>query len=259
MDKIIVIKCGGSMIETLSDEFFLNIKKIQSHGYKPIIVHGGGPAINKLLDSLQIQAEFINGLRKTTHEVMEVVEMVLSGSMTNKLVRTLQKHGISAIGITGSDGGLMSGKAKDSENLGLVGEITDVNQSFIFDLLSIGMIPVISPIAVSEDKNHFYNVNADSAAAAIALAVQAEKILFVTDVPGILKENQLIEKTTKSEMMDLIENGTISGGMIPKVMAAIKSIDGGMNEVMIVSGKTPLFKGVHFIGTTIQKELEAVN
>ncbi|MBS4176896.1 acetylglutamate kinase [Lederbergia citrea] len=258
MDGIVVIKCGGSMIDSLSNDFYEGIREMKNNGYKPIIVHGGGPAINKLLGDLNIESEFVNGLRKTTDEVMNVVEMVLSGTMTNKLVRQLQKHGITSIGITGSDGGLMYAEAKDLENLGLVGEITNVNQDLLFNLISFGLVPVISPIAMSSDGEDYYNINADTAAAAISVAVKAEKLLFVTDVPGVLKDSKIIEQATTIEIMSLIHDGTISGGMIPKVMAAIHSLEGGMNEVMIVSGQTHLLDGSKINGTTIQREMEVV-
>lgn len=258
MDKIIVIKCGGSMIDTLSDDFFKGIKNLQENGYHPIIVHGGGPAINDLLKNLKINSEFVNGLRKTTHEVMEVVEMVLSGTITNKLVRKLHKHGISSIGVTGSDGGLMYAQPQDLENLGLVGEIISVNQQFLFNLLSIGMVPVISPIAVGMNHEDYYNINADTVAGEIAVAINAEKVIFVTDVPGVLKDDEIVEKATDTEILGFIDNGTISGGMIPKVMAAIHSLKGGMREAMIVSGHKPLLDGGSIIGTTIKRELEAV-
>lgn len=258
MDKFIVIKCGGSMIDSLSSEFYESIKKLKDNGFKPIIVHGGGPAINKLLNELQIQSEFVNGLRKTTHEVMEVVEMVLSGSMTNKLVRELQKHGISAIGITGSDGGLMYAEAKDKDKLGLVGEVTSVNQNLLLNLVSMDIVPVISPIAMSLDGSEMYNINADTAAAAVAVSLKADKILFVTDVPGVIKDNQMIDNLTTSEVLTLINDGVISGGMIPKVMAAVHSLEGGMSEAMIVSGKSTLLVEDSFLGTSIKKVVEVV-
>lgn len=257
MGDVIVIKCGGSMIDSLSDEFYQGIKTLQDNGFKPIIVHGGGPAINKLLDAMQIESEFVNGLRKTTLDVMNVVEMVLSGTLTNKLVRELKKHDISAIGITGADGSLMHAEAKDLENLGFVGEITNINQELLMNLIAIGMVPVISPIAEGVDGADRYNINADTAAAAIAVAVQAKKLLFVTDVPGVLSGGQLIETATNIEMLQLIDDGIISGGMIPKVMAAIDSLEGGMTEAMIVSGFANLIEGSKIIGTTIRKVKEA--
>src|SRR5690606_14203608 len=259
MDGMIVIKCGGSMIDTLSTEFFDSIKKLQSNGLKPIIVHGGGPAINKMLESLQIESEFVNGLRKTTDEVMNVVEMVLSGSITNQLVRGLQANGINAIGITGSDRGLLKDKAIDKEKLGFVSDITAVNETILYNLTSIGLVPVISPIAINNNGDELLNINADTAAAAIAVAVKASKILFVTDVPGVLKNNEIVETATSKEMLSLIDDGTISGGMIPKVKAALHSLEGGMTEAMIVSGQSYLLDGKKIVGTTIRKELEIVN
>lgn len=259
MAEIIVLKCGGSMIDDLSDQFYESIKLMKSKGIQPIIVHGGGPAINQMLDQLQIKTEFINGLRKTSLEVMNVAEMVLSGAMANKLVRELQNHDISAIGISGSDGSLLQAKAKDFHNLGYVGEITDVNEQFLFNLLSLGMIPVISPLAVGVDGPEIYNVNADTVAAAVAKAVKAKKLLFVTDVPGVLNGNTLLNNTSVAEINVLIEEGIITGGMIPKVEACIHSLEAGVEEAMIVSGHSHLFNGQQITGTLIQKEMEAVN
>ena len=247
------------MIDSLSDDFFKDIKTLQNNGAKPIIIHGGGPAINKLLNELNIKSEFVNGLRKTTLEVMKVVEMVLSGSITNQLVRALHKHDLPSIGLSGFDDLLLQAKAQDMENLGYVGEITQVNKEVLLDLLKAGKIPVISPIAAGVDGAESYNINADTAAAAIAVAVQAKKLLFVTDVPGVMKDGAIIEEATTNEILALIEDGTISGGMIPKVMAAVDSLIGGMTEAMIVSGHAHLLEGTKLVGTTIRKEMEAVN
>ena len=258
MKDIIVIKCGGSMIESLSDDFYKGIKTLKDSGLKPVIVHGGGHAINKMMNDLKIESEFNNGLRKTTSNVMEIVEMVLSGSMTNTLVRNLNKQGMPALGLTGFDGQLLQAKAKDLDQLGFVGEITHVNKDFLLNIMSLGVIPVISPLAYGTDGAACYNINADTAAGSIAVALQASELLFVTDVPGVLKEKQLIEKTAKTDIMNLIEDGTITGGMVPKVLAAIDSLDKGMSKVMIVSGKNSLLNGKKIIGTTIHKEMEAV-
>ena len=258
MSGVIVIKTGGSMIDSLTDDFYKSIKQMQNLGYKPVIVHGGGPAINRILNGLKIESIFVNGLRKTTPEVMEVVEMVLSGQITNKLVRQLQLHGMNAIGINGADGGLLYARARDKENLGLVGEITQINHELIEKLIELDFIPVISPIACGVDGEECYNINADTAAGEIAVSIHAEKLLFVTDVPGVLKDGDIIENTTKSEILSLIDEGTIYGGMIPKVMAAIRGLEGGMSESIIVSGMSPLIDGGTIIGTIIRKELEAV-
>lgn len=258
MKDIIVIKCGGSMIDSLSDDFYKSIKELKDSGLQPVIVHGGGPAINQMLEQLEIESEFNNGLRKTTSDVMDVVEMVLSGSMTNTLVRNLARHQLSAIGMTGFDGSLLKAKAMDFNNLGFVGEITEVNTDFLLNIISMGIIPVISPLAAGIDGAACYNINADTAAGSIAVSLRASKLLFVTDVPGVLKEKDLIERAAVSDIMKLIEEGTITGGMVPKVLAAIDSLDGGMSNVMIVSGKSSLLNGDKLIGTTIHKELEAV-
>ncbi|WP_339163265.1 acetylglutamate kinase [Siminovitchia sp. FSL W7-1587] len=258
MSKIIVIKFGGSMIDSLSDEFYEGIKKLKDGGWQPLIVHGGGPAINQMLHNLKIKSEFHNGLRKTTKAVMDVVEMVLSGSMTNTIVRNVNNHGLSAIGMTGFDGPLLEAKPIDFEKLGYVGEITHVNKHLLLKVMALGMIPVISPIAPGADGKISYNINADTAAGSIATALDAEKLLFVTDVPGILKNEQLMEVATKSEILNLINEGTITGGMIPKVKAALDSLDEGMSEVMIVSGNAHIVSEGKIIGTTIKKELEEI-
>lgn len=257
MNKIMVIKFGGSMIHSLSDEFYEGMKNLKNRGWQPFIVHGGGPAINQMLERLKIASEFHSGLRKTTKEVMDVVEMVLSGSMTNMIVRNLNKHGLPAIGMTGFDGHLLEAKPVDYERLGYVGEITHVNKDLLLNMTSLGMIPVISPIAPGVDGKGCYNINADTAAGSIATAIGAEKLLLVTDVPGVIKDHQLIEEATQSEIIELINDGTITGGMIPKVKAAMHCLDGGMSEVMIVSGNAHIVSGEKIIGTTIKKELEA--
>lgn len=259
MKNIILIKCGGSLLESLSDSFYEGIKSLKDNGYQPVIVHGGGPAINEMLEALQIESEFIDGLRKTTPAVMNVAEMVLSGSTTNSIVRRLNKRGLSAVGLTGFDGELLQAKAKDFDRLGLVGEITHVNTSFLNNILSLGLTPVISPLAVGIDGIESYNVNADTAAGAIATALGAIKLLFVTDVPGVLEDERLLEKATETEIHKLIANGTITGGMVPKVLAAIECLHAGMSEIMIVSGKTDLVKDEKIIGTVITKDVEAVH
>lgn len=258
MKNIILIKCGGSLLESLSDSFYDGIKSLKDNGYQPVIVHGGGPAINQMLDELQIESEFIDGLRKTTPAVMNVAEMVLSGSTTNSIVRRLNRIGMSAIGLTGFDGGLLQAEAKDFDRLGLVGEITHVNKAFLLNMLSLGITPVISPLAAGVDGIESYNVNADTAAGAIAAAVDAIKLLFVTDVPGVLKDGKLLEKASQTEIMKLIADGTITGGMVPKVLAAIECLHAGMSEAMIVSGKTDLIKDEKIVGTVITKDMEAV-
>jgi acetylglutamate kinase len=257
MHNIIVLKLGGSMIESLSEAFYEGIKMLKDSGWKPVIVHGGGPAINQMLNSLNIESEFHNGLRKTTKEVLDVVEMVLSGPMANMIVKNLNKHGIPGIGMTGFDGRLLEAKAIDFETLGYVGEITHINKDVLLHMMQLGFVPVISPIAAGSDGRSGYNINADTAAGAIASALGAKKLLFVTDVPGILKNHKLIEEATETDIIALMKEGTITGGMIPKVKAALESLADGMSEVMIVSGNTNIVSGQNIIGTAIKKEWEA--
>src|SRR5690625_2264827 len=148
MSEIIVLKCGGSIIDNLSDSFFTNIKNLQKSGLKPIIVHGGGPAIEEMLQDLQIESEFIDGLRKTTKPVMDVVEMVLTGIVNNEITRKLNDHGIHSVGLNGSDVELLKAKPRDFQKFGYVGEVTDVNVNFLNSLLDTGVVPVITPIEI---------------------------------------------------------------------------------------------------------------
>ncbi|HEX7064472.1 MAG TPA: acetylglutamate kinase [Bacillales bacterium] len=250
MKNIVVVKCGGSTIDTLSDDFFRSIKKLQETGHAPVIVHGGGPAIKRMLALLNVESEFVDGLRKTDEQVMEVVEMVLSGSVNKTLVRKLGHAGLNAVGLSGCDSHLLEATPRNQEKLGFVGEVAAVNTTLLFDLLEKGIVPVIAPVGIS-DSGHAYNINADTGAGAIASALAAEKLLFVTDVPGIMKNGELIEKTTEAEVEKFIRDGTIYGGMIPKVEAALKSLRGNLHEVVITTAsghKGPI------IGTAIHKE-----
>ncbi|NSL51485.1 acetylglutamate kinase [Calidifontibacillus erzurumensis] len=254
MNDIVLIKCGGSTLEQLSDKFFESIADLIKLGKKPVIVHGGGPAIGEMLASLNIESVFVDGLRKTTAEVMEVVEMVLAGKVNTSIVGRLQKTGVKTIGLAGVDGQLLKAKPINFEQLGYVGEIEQVNAQFLLELISIGFVPVIAPIGV-DDADQRYNINADTAAGAIAKAIGAEQLLFVTDVPGILKDGKLIEKTTPEEIEEMIEDGTIYGGMLPKVKAAIDSLTGNIKEVIIVNGKDArIVHDGQIIGTKIVKE-----
>jgi acetylglutamate kinase len=253
MKNIVVIKCGGSTIETLADEFFNSVKRLQDEGYAPVIVHGGGPAIKRMLTRLNVRSEFVDGLRKTDEQVMNVVEMVLSGSVNKTLVRKLDQAGLHAIGLSGCDCHLIEATPRNQEKLGFVGEVANVNTGLILDLLERGIVPVIAPVGISASGD-CYNINADTAAGAIALHLGAEKLLFVTDVPGILRDGVLIETTTESEIRDFIADGTIYGGMIPKVEAALKSLQGDLQEVMITSADAEIVKDGKLIGTVIQKK-----
>lgn len=254
MSEIVVVKCGGSTIAELSDEFFLSIKALKEAGKLPVIVHGGGPEINKMLTILKIESVFINGLRKTTKEVLETVEMVLCGKVNKRLVNSLHKAGLNCIGLSGCDGKLIKAKAIDKKTLGYVGEPVSVNGDLLKMLMDNDLVPIIAPIGISDDGERF-NINADTAAAAVAEALQATQLLFVTDVPGILQNGHLIEQITIEEVEQLIADGTIYGGMIPKVKAAIKSLQGQIESVMIINGKgTTLTKNGSIVGTKIMKE-----
>lgn len=248
--KKIVIKCGGSVLDELTPEFFKSLKALQANEYQLIFVHGGGPDINKMLSMYQVQPEFHNGLRKTTKETLEIVELVLSGQTNRKLVEKLTENGLQAIGLNGSDGGCLKGQLIDEASLGYVGEITSVNDRLITILMEEGFIPVVTPIAVNEEGQKL-NINADYAAAAVAGAVGAETCIFVTDVPGIMVNDEVVPQMAKAEVEAYIEDGTIYGGMIPKVTSAISALDKGLESVMIVSGKTSFFNGTEWKGTNI--------
>lgn len=255
---IIVLKCGGSIVDVLSDRFFENVLALQTAGFKPVIVHGGGPAIKEMLDTLQIETEFVDGLRKTTPAVMDVAEMVLTGSVNNELTRKLNKKGMKAVGLSGSDAQTLTAKPKDIEKYGLVGDVAEVNVSFLNQLIDVGTVPVIAPIALGTDGAR-YNVNADTAAGAVAQSLAAKQLIFVTDVPGILQGNNLLESVTESEVAQLIIAGTIYGGMIPKVKAAVASLNDALQEVMIVDGKQSVMNtDMKLVGTVIKKSVEVV-
>lgn len=251
--NILVIKCGGSIINELSESFFNSVKELQNRGYHIVFVHGGGPDINSMLDKYEIEPVFENGLRKTTTEVMEIVELILAGKSNRSLVHKLEAHGIKAVGLNGSDGGILTGVYIDEQKLGTVGKIQKVNTELLGLLFENGYCPVLTPIATTEEGTKL-NVNADMAAGSVAKALSADMCLFVTDVKGVLKNEQIIEKLTETEAKELIEDGSIHGGMIPKVNTALSVLNKGVEEVMIVSGKDHFYQGGQFIGTKFLQE-----
>ncbi|HEU4965000.1 MAG TPA: acetylglutamate kinase [Bacilli bacterium] len=243
--KIIVIKYGGSTITPDSgavDPVILDIIWMKRVGLQPVIVHGGGKAISHLLERLGHQARFLDGLRVTDETTMEVVEMVLGGQVNKQLVSSFTANGCAAAGLTGVDGGTLqvSRKQHPDGDIGLVGEVQAVDTTLVHTLLQGGFIPVIAPVGLDEHGVR-YNVNADSAAGAIAGALGAEKLILLTDVPGIMQETaegrKVLSQVTPAQIADLIEDGTIRGGMVPKVEACLNALDQGARHVHILNGK----------------------
>ncbi|HDX9609481.1 TPA: acetylglutamate kinase [Bacillus toyonensis] len=255
MSDYIVVKCGGSMLDQLNHVFFDCIKKLQKK-YKVVIVHGGGPEIDAKLKECHIKVEKRDGLRVTPKEVMDVVQMVLCGSTNKKFVMNLQKHNLLAVGLSGCDGNLLQVQPV-SEEIGYVGEVSYVETTLLKKIVDMNYIPVIAPIGING--NEVYNINADTAAAGIADALSAKELIFITDVDGILHEGKLVKKTDEHEIVTFIEKGVITGGMIPKVQAALTSLKMGVKKVSIVNG-TKDFTEVtgKCIGTTVTKGVSIV-
>ncbi|GIP08650.1 MULTISPECIES: acetylglutamate kinase [Paenibacillus] len=241
--RMFVMKCGGSTLAELPDSFFGDLVKLQESGVQPVIVHGGGPAISENLGKLGIESKFVNGLRYTSEEVLDVVEMVLSGSINKMIVRRIAKSGGKALGLSGVDGGLLQAKpVAASHEVGLVGEVTGVNADLVAGVLNLGYMPVIAPVGAGPDGQR-YNINADTAAGAVASELGVSRMIVVTDVPGIMKtvngEKRVLETITVQQIEDMILAGEIYGGMIPKVRAAVDCISGKVKEVVIVNGAEP--------------------
>ncbi|MCK5293524.1 MAG: acetylglutamate kinase [Arcobacteraceae bacterium] len=240
-DQIFVIKYGGSaqINPELKDRFAQDVILLYMVGIKPVIVHGGGKKINELLDKLEIKSEFVDGLRVTTKEVMEVVEMVLCGNINKEIINLLNMHGAKALGLTGKDGKFMTAHAKANGKYGLVGEIDDINNSVVENLLNEKFIPVVAPIASGGELGHpGFNINADLAASKIAGSLKARKIIFMTDIKGVLdKDKNLLSTLTKQEIEDYKADGTIHGGMIPKVDACLEAVEAGVPKAHIIDGR----------------------
>ena len=240
-DEIFVIKYGGSaqIDEKLKELFAKDILLLYTVGIKPVIVHGGGKRITEILSRLKIDTTFIDGQRVTTPEVMEIVEMVLSGDINKEIVSLLNNYGAKALGISGKDAHFITARAKDFEKFGYTGVIDRIDPRVIFNLLEEQFVPVIAPIAASNRIGHpGYNINADLCASKVAAALKAKKIIFLTDTPGVLdKEGSLISTLTKEKIELLKKDGTISGGMIPKVDACLEAIEGGVQKAHIIDGR----------------------
>ena len=243
--KIIVVKYGGSAMvdEELKARVIQDVTLLKLVGFKPIIVHGGGKEISKWVGKVGMEPQFINGLRVTDAETMELAEMVL-GKVNKSLVQLVEQLGVRAIGISGKDGGLLKvdKKLADGEDIGFVGDVKEVNADIIYDLLEKDFLPIIFPVGY-DDNFATYNINADDAACAIAEAVHAEKLAFLSDIEGVYKDkddpSSLISELHVDEAQKLIDDGYVGGGMIPKLKNCIDAIEEGVKRVHILDGRIP--------------------
>mgnify|MGYP003205287398 CR=1 FL=1 len=243
--KIVVVKYGGSAM--LDDELKKNVIKdvvlLKLVGFKPIIVHGGGKEISRWVGKVGMEPKFINGLRVTDKDTMEIAEMVLA-KVNKELVAMVESLGVNAVGISGKDGGLLKCRKKQTEggDIGFVGEVTKVEPKILEDLLEKDFLPIIAPIGLDDDYNT-YNINADDAACAIAKAINAEKLAFLSDIEGVYKDkddpSSLISELHVDEAQKLIDDGYVGGGMIPKLKNCIDAIEEGVNRVHILDGRIP--------------------
>ena len=241
--KIIVVKYGGSAMsnEELQRNVIQDVTLLKLVGFKPIIVHGGGKAISKWVGKVGKEAKFVNGLRVTDEETMEIAEMVL-GRVNKNLVTMVEELGVKAVGISGKDGGLLKVNKKyaDGQDIGYVGEINKVDPKVLYDLLEKDFLPIVAPVGLDDDFNT-YNINADDAACAVARAVGADKLVFLTDIEGLYKDindkSTFISRLTASEAEGLIHDGYIGGGMLPKLNNCTSAIRNGVNRVHILDGR----------------------
>ncbi len=243
--KTIVIKFGGNAMidEKLKEMFAEDVVLTKYIGMSPVVVHGGGPQINEVMDKMGKKPVFIEGIRITDGETMDIVEMVLGGKINKELVNRINQHGGNAVGLTGKDGGLIQARKlrrprkTDGIDRGLVGEVESISPNIIRSLEQNRFIPVIAPIGV-DNKGKTYNINADTAAGAIAATLKAEKLIFLTDVKGILgKDGKLISTLTRKQALQLIKSGVITSGMLPKVRACLDALDGGVKKTHIIDGR----------------------
>ena len=265
--KIIVVKYGGSAMsnEELQKNVIKDVTLLKLVGFKPIIVHGGGKEISRWVSKVGKEAEFVNGLRVTDSETMEIAEMVL-GRVNKNLVRMVEELGVKAVGISGKDGKLLTVEKKlsNGQDIGFVGNVTKVSPKIIYDLLENDFLPIISPIGLGEDYET-YNINADDAACAIAKAVGADKLVFLTDIEGLYRDindrSSFISRITAADADALINEGIVGGGMLPKLGNCTDAIKNGVNRVHILDGRIPhcllleIFTNSG-VGTAIIKEEE---
>ena len=243
--KIIVVKYGGSAMsnEELQKNVIKDVTLLKLVGFKPIIVHGGGKAISRWVEKVGKEPSFVNGLRVTDEETMEIAEMVL-GRVNKNLVTMVEELGVKAVGISGKDGGLLKVEKKysDGKDIGFVGNITEVDPKVIYDLLEKDFLPIIAPIGLDENFQT-YNINADDAACAIAKAVGADKLVFLTDIEGLYRDindkSTFISRLTAGQAESLISEGVIGGGMLPKLGNCTSAVRNGVNRVHILDGRIP--------------------
>ena len=243
--KVIVVKYGGSAMvdEDLKKRVIQDVTLLKLVGFKPIIVHGGGKEISRMVERVGMEPKFVNGLRVTDADTMEIAEMVL-GKVNKSLVQLVESLGVRAIGISGKDGALLKVEKKYSngEDIGFVGDVKQVNAQILWDLLEKDFIPIVCPIGLDDEYNT-YNINADDAACAIAQAMEAEKLAFLTDIEGVYKDPKdpetLISELTVSEAQGLMTDGYIGGGMLPKLQNCIDAINSGVSRVHILDGRIP--------------------
>jgi acetylglutamate kinase len=270
--KTVVVKYGGNaMVEGVTEDFAQDIVLMKQTGIEPVVVHGGGPQIGDMLKRLNIESTFIDGLRVTDQAAIDIVEMVLTGSINKHIVSGINAAGGRAVGISGKDGNLIQARKlertkldpvtleKKSVDLGFVGQPDKVNPEVLRQIMASDLIPVIAPIGLGP-KGETFNINADTVSGAVASAMQAERLLLLTDVEGVLdQDRKLIPKLTAAEARALIKNGTIRGGMIPKIETAIEAVESGVKAAVILDGRIPhvvlleLFTE-HGAGTLITKE-----
>ena len=238
---VVVVKFGGNAMgdDEAMAEFARDIVLMKQVGMNPIVCHGGGPMINDLLARLGIESRFVRGKRVTTKETVEVVEMVLSGLVNKRIVQAINDAGGRAVGISGKDDDMMVCEADDPE-LGFVGRPVEMNIQIIRDLYNAGMIPVCAPVATGMEDNETFNVNGDTAAGAIAGALRADRLLLLTDVPGVLdKQGGLLTDLFPDDVEKLVEDGTITGGMIPKLETCVQAVEAGCEAAVVLDGRVP--------------------
>jgi acetylglutamate kinase len=239
-NKTFVIKYGGAAMtdDTLKATFAKDVTLLRKIGVKIVIVHGGGKEITEMLNKLEIKTKFVNGQRYTDEQTLDVVQMVLAGKVNKEIVARINENGGNAVGLCGVDGDLIKAKRlkENGQDIGLVGEITGINANVLTLLLNSNFLPVVAPTGVGEE-GELYNINADIAAGEIAAALKSEKLLYLSDVEGVIVEGNLMSSLTEDEAKEFVKQGRINGGMIPKVNSAFKALDEGVKKVHIIDGR----------------------